>query len=238
MPPPVTRASTPPSPADQSYVASLSATEPWTHIGLGPEGSVAGARTTLGLKVVVAVALAALFMGASIGIALTFLVIDEDEPKRDVEATVLRPPVAPGPNDAGQAPAEGPGPDDVPTPAHSSSEPDPVATAPPAKQGAGDQVVLPITFPRNGSDPENVDTEQIRQIANLMLQDKRMKVDVVGFAGPDEDVETAERVSARRAKIAVSLLSACGPSRSRFSYQSGGTSAELGRKAVFRVRTE
>jgi outer membrane protein OmpA-like peptidoglycan-associated protein len=188
------------------------------------------------MRVVAVVAFLALALGATLGIAMTVMLIDDD----GTAATETKPaepgsPAPPRPADGGPAEVEPPDRVVEPPPA----PPPAVDAAPrqvPEKLTPADRFVLPITFPRNGFDPERVDREQLRRIAELMVKDRRVEVEVIGYAAVDEDPDSVERLGSRRAKLAASLLSGYGPSRSRFTIRAGGASAEHGRRVVLQVR--
>lgn len=197
-----------------------------------PDDLGAGPKRTLGMRLVAIVAFLALAVGASLGIAMTIILVGGDE-AADAGPEV-RSPVEPRANDAGPAKVA---PADLgrvvePPPPAVDAAPPPV----PEKLTSLDAIVLPITFPRNGFDPERIDTERLKQIANLMVKDRSLEVDVVGYAAVDEEPAAIERLASRRAKLAASLLSSYGPSRSRFAVRSGGASVEHGRSVVLRIR--
>ena len=89
-----------------------------------------------------------------------------------------------------------------------------------------DELVLPIEFVTNTIEVAHVDSGRVAQIAELMLEHRSLRFEVIGHALPDENVENVERLGRRRAVAAMSLIGQQGPSRRRFTATSGGVSSD------------
>lgn len=227
-------------------IESISAAQAWPHVALGRGSHEPEDGFTLGVKAVLFVAIASLAVGATLGSVVTVTLLDGEVPppaptptpvlQSDHGGSTQRAESNRPTNDSTKA-AGRPTPivisdgeslgDKLPQPANASLE-----------EGLPDEIILPITFPKLSADPTDVNRERIKQIADLMLQDRSMMVEIVGYISPDETGKIAEGLAARRARIAAGLIGGYGPSRSRFRAKSGGISSDLPKKAVLRVRLE
>jgi outer membrane protein OmpA-like peptidoglycan-associated protein len=83
-------------------------------------------------------------------------------------------------------------------------------------------VTLPLRFGHNEVAAEVTDREALATIARLLIARRDLRIELTGSAGPGEDVLPPQRLGERRARAAMWLLSALGPSRSRFVMRGGG----------------
>lgn len=227
-------------------IESVAAAQAWPHVALGRGSQHPHDGLTLGVKAVLFVAIASLAVGATIGSVVTLTLLDRSPP---TTRRTLAPVLQPDRGDKTKARGTGHNSNDN---AAKSGRPTPVAipgsgpidglSPQPSNasldQGLPNEIVLPITFPKLSADPAEVNRERIKQIADLMLQDRTMMVDIVGYTSPDETGKIVDGLAARRARIAAGLLGGFGPSRSRFRAKSGGISQDLPRKVVLQVRIE
>jgi outer membrane protein OmpA-like peptidoglycan-associated protein len=140
--------------------------------------------------------------------------LPEPEPE-PVAIALPPPPPPPEPEPVAQQPA----------PAEPPTAPEP----PPPAAGDGDLrsrlaqgEVLPVRFRRDAMAIEEVvDEETIRQIVGLLLEDHSLRIELEGYAAPDEELLPHATLGRRRALAAKHLIAAMGPSRSRFSVSSG-----------------
>ena len=77
-------------------------------------------------------------------------------------------------------------------------------------------VTLPVSFRENHVEFDVEDADEIDRLVQLLLRHRDLRIHLTGTGVANEDILPAEQLGARRARAVMWLLSARGPSRSRF----------------------